>query len=67
MVRNIFGKPNSTSHQHLNINSNGGAEAKATTKKDIADTLRDAFCKSSSNRHHLNNSETTKYIKKRLN
>ena len=40
MVRKISGKSKSASHQHLNTNFNGGAETKATTKKDIADTRR---------------------------
>ena len=52
MVRKISGKSKSASHQHLNTNFNGGAEAKATTKKDIADTLGDAFSKNLSNRHY---------------
>ena len=43
MVRKISGKSKSASHQHLNTNFNGGAESKATTKKDIADTLGEAF------------------------
>ena len=33
-------------------NLNGGAETKATTKKDIADTLGDAFSKNSSNANY---------------
>ena len=36
----------------MNTNFNGGAETKPTTKKDIADTLRDAFSKNSSNRYY---------------
>ena len=38
MVRKISGKSKAASHQHLNSNFNGGAEAKATTKK-ILQTL----------------------------
>ena len=52
MVRKISGKSKSASHQHLNSNFNGGAETKATTKKDIADTLGDAFSKNSSNSNY---------------
>ena len=52
MVRKISGKSKSPSHQHLNTNFNGGAETKATTKKDIADTLGDAFSTNSANRNY---------------
>ena len=52
MVRKISGKSKSPSHQHLNANFNGGAETKATTKKDIADTLGDAFSTNSANRNY---------------
>ena len=52
MVRKISGKSKAASHQHLNSNFNGGAETKATTKKDIADTLGDAFRKNSSNSNY---------------
>ena len=52
MVRKISGKSKAASHQHLNSNFNGGAETKATTKKDIADTLGDAFSKNSSNANY---------------
>ena len=52
MVRKISGKSKSASHQHLNTNFNGGAETKATTKKDIADTLGDAFSANSANRNY---------------
>ena len=52
MVRKICGKSKAASHQHLNSNFNGGAETKATTKKDIADTLGDAFSKNSSNSNY---------------
>ena len=52
MVRKISGKSKAASHQHLNSNFNGGAETKATTKKDIADTLGDAFSKNSSNSNY---------------
>ena len=47
MVRKISGKSKAASHQHLNSNFNGGAEIKATTKKDIADTFGDAVSKNS--------------------
>ena len=49
MVSKISVKSKAASHQHLYSNFNGGAETKATTKKDIADTLGDAFSKNSSN------------------
>ena len=52
MVRKISGKSKSASHQQLNTNFNGGAETKATTKKDIADTLGDAFSTNSANRNY---------------
>ena len=52
MVRKISGKSKAASHRHLNSNFNGGAETKATTKKDIADTLGDAFSKNSSNSNY---------------
>ena len=52
MVRKISGKSKSPSHQHLNTNFNGGAETKATTKKDITDTLGDAFSTNSANRNY---------------
>ena len=48
MVRKLSGKSKAASHQHLSSNFNGGAETKVTTKKDIADTLGDAFSKNSS-------------------
>ena len=52
MVRKISGKSKSANHQHLNTNFNGDAETKATTKKDIADTLGDAFSTNSANRNY---------------
>ena len=52
MVRKISGKSKSASNQHLNTNFNGGAETKATAKKDIADTLGDAFSTNSVNRNY---------------
>ena len=52
MVRKISGKSKSPSHQHLNTNFNGGTETKATTKKDIADTLGEAFSTNSANRNY---------------
>ena len=60
MVRKISGKSKSASHQHLNTNFNGGAETKATTKKDIADTLVEAFSTNSANRNYSKNSKITK-------
>ena len=66
MVRKISGKSKSASHQHLNTNFNGGAETKATTKKDIANTLGEAFSTNSANRIILKNSKITKNNKKRL-
>ena len=38
MVSKISEKSKAASHQHLNSNFNRGAETKATTKNDIADT-----------------------------
>ena len=61
MVRKISGKSKSASHQHLNKNFNGGSESKATTKKDIADTLGSTFCDNSSNEHY--SEEFQKYQK----
>ena len=52
MVRKISGKSKSASYQHLNTNFNGGAETKATTKNDIADSLGDAFSTNSANRNY---------------
>ena len=52
MVRKISGKSKSASHQHLNTNFNGGAETKATTEKDIAHTLGEAFSTNSANRNY---------------
>ena len=49
MVRKISGKSKAASHQHLNSNFNRVAETKATTKKDITDTLGDAFSKNYAN------------------
>ena len=48
MVRKISEKSKAASHQHLNTYFNGGAKTKATTNKDIADTLGNAFGQSSS-------------------
>ena len=50
MVRKISGKSKSASYKHLNTNLNN-TEAKATSKKDIADTLGSTFMKNSSNRN----------------
>ena len=66
MVRKISAKSKSASHQHLNTNFNGGAETKATTIKDIADTLGDAFSTNSANRNYSKEFQTTKNNKKRL-
>ena len=52
MVRKISRKSEAASLQHLNSNFNGGAETKATTKKDMADTLGDAFSKNSGNANY---------------
>ena len=43
MVRGISGRSGSAGHQHLNTSFSGGTETGATTKKDIADTLGEAF------------------------
>ena len=66
MVRKISGKSKAASHQYLNTNLNGGAETKAATNKDIADTLGNAFSQSSSNRNYSEEFQTTKNFKKRL-
>ena len=42
MVRKTSGKSKSASYKHLNTNFNN-TEAKATSKKDIADTLGSTF------------------------
>ena len=67
MVRKISGKSKAASHQHLNSNFNGGAETKATTKKDIADTLGDDFSKKISNANYPKEFQNYQHIKKRLN
>ena len=58
MVRKISGKSKSASYKHLNTNFNN-TEAKATSKKDIADTLGSTFVKNSSNRNYYENSKPT--------
>ena len=65
MVRKISGKSKSASHQHLNTNFNGGAETKATTKKDIADTLGDAFSTNSANRNYSKEFQNYQHNKER--
>ena len=51
MIRKISGKSKSAFYKHLNTNFNN-TEAKATSKKDIADTLGSTFMKNSSNRNY---------------
>ena len=51
-VWDMVRKSKAARHQLLNTNFNGGAETKATTNKDIADTLGNAFSQSSSNRNY---------------
>ena len=66
MVRKISGKSKSASHQHLNTNFNGGSETKATTKKDIADTLGETFSTNSANRNYSKEFQNYQKHKTRL-
>ena len=66
MVRKISGKSKSASYKHLNINFNN-TEAKATSKKDIADTLGSTFMKNSSNRNYCEKIQTYKYDQQKIN
>ena len=57
MIRKISGKNKSPSYTHLNMM---GTDSKATSKADIADTLRETFCHNSSS---FNYSESFRKIK----
>ena len=57
MVRKISGISKSKSYKHLNTNFNN-TEAKAISKKDIADTLGSTFMKDSSNRNYCEKIQT---------
>ena len=60
MVRKISGKSKSASYEHLNT------EAKATSKKDIADTLGSTFMKNSSNRTYCEKFQTYMYDQQKI-
>ena len=55
MVRKIQGKGKSSSLGHLNVNNK-----KVTSKKDISNTLADAFLKNSSSENYTQKYQTTK-------
>ena len=57
MVRKISGKSKSANYKHLNTNFNN-TEAKATSKKDIADTLGSTSLKNTSNRNYCEKFQT---------
>ena len=62
MIRKISGKSKSPSYTRL-----VGTENKATSKTDIADTLRETFCYNSSSFNSSNPSERLKPNKRKLN
>ena len=66
MIRKISGKSKSASYKHLNTNFNN-TEAKATSKKDIADTLGSTFMKNSSNRNYCEKFQTYMYDQQKFN
>ena len=66
MVRKISGKSKSASYKHSNANFNN-TEAKATSKKDIADTLGSTFMKKSSNRNYCEKFQTYMYDQRKFN
>ena len=66
MVRKISGKSKSASYKHLNTNFNN-TEVKATSKKDIADTLGSTFMKNSSNRNYCEKFQTYMYDQQKFN
>ena len=59
MVRKIQGKGKSSSLGHLNVNNK-----KVTSKKDISNTLADAFSKNSSSENYTQNSKISNTKKK---
>ena len=66
MIRKISGKSKSASYKHLNTNFNNTG-AKATSKKDIADTLGSTFMKNSSNRNYCEKFQTYMYDQQKFN
>ena len=66
MIRKISGKSKSASYKYLNTNFNN-TEAKATSKKDIADTLGSTFMKNSSNRNYCEKFQTYMYDQQKFN
>ena len=66
MVRKISGKSKSASYKHLNTNFNNTV-AKATSKKDIADTLGSTFMKNSSNQNYCEKFQTYMYDQQKFN
>ena len=66
MIRKISGKSKSANYKHLNTNFNN-TEAKATSKKDIADTLGSTFMKNSSNRNYCEKFQTYMYDQQKFN
>ena len=65
MVRKISGKSKSASYKHLNTNFNY-TRAKATSKKDTADTLGSTFMKTHQTEITVKNSKPTCMINKNL-
>ena len=59
MVRKIQGKGKSSSLGHLNVNNK-----KVTSKKDISNTLADAFSKNSSSENYTQKSKISNNKKK---
>ena len=66
MVRKISGKSKSASYKHLNTNFNN-TEAKATSRKDIADALGSTFMKNSSNQNYCEKFQTYMYDQQKFN
>ena len=65
MVRKISGKSKSANYKHFNTNFNN-TEAKATSKKGIADTLGSTFMKTHQTEITVKNSKPTCMINKKL-
>ena len=66
MVRKISGKSKSANYKHL-ITNFKNTEAKATSKKYIADTLGSTFMKNSSNRNYCEKFQTYMYDQQKFN
>ena len=64
MIRKISGKNKSPSYTLLNMM---GTDSKATSKKDIADTIGETFCHNLSSFITLNPSERLKPNKRNVN